>query len=592
MFHKRKVDLSTLREPDQKRFRHNVSNLFLTKTVSARRANELMKDAQIAGAAGVKDLVKGAEKSGSGEKQANWEKNLARDMKRKMLKNCLWFNEYIALIPCYNPETQAEEMKKIPFLLPHEIHFVFSKRSQKKDLLQTGGMCELSKKHSANMQMQFQVREAIGLGLWIDGTPYNYDRSQTLECISLNFPGLLPPNGTLRILLCCIPKHWCIKGVTLSKMLGILSWSFIHLANCTWPSARHDGSFWHPGDKKRSTFNGKALPFTAFLLEVRGDWAMTKEVFQFPGWRDKQGSCHLCLCKPIEIRNFESCKAFDPLDHFTLLQSISNSGIDINELFQTPGLTSKQFLLDWLHIVDLGVAADFMGNVFHHLIASGNHLPGNNVKERVKSLFHRIQLQDWRCGKQASYFDSPHDQKESQFKSKTSSQSCRSSRVDYFCKTNLRWIFGWWQCVWIYNQDGCHRTVAMLFLSKNLWNHQSMLLPGRKFLLLCKSLENETDHTWKIKPKHHSFLDLLLQNSCPSDSWTYRDEDFGGFLAHLGAVKGGSHNPYSIGMSVLQSFRAQVIPELKWKVLLPGSGIRRFQVSCWRRCKISLQLKI
>ena len=75
MFHKRKVDLSTLGEPDQKRFRHNVSNLFLTKTVSARRANELMKDAQIAGATGVKDLVKCAEKSGSGEKQANWEKN-------------------------------------------------------------------------------------------------------------------------------------------------------------------------------------------------------------------------------------------------------------------------------------------------------------------------------------------------------------------------------------------------------------------------------------------------------------------------------------------------------------------------------------
>lgn len=566
MFHKRKVDLSTLREPDQKRFRHNVSNLFLTKTVSARRANELMKDAQIAGAAGVKDLVKGAEKSGSGEKQANWEKNLARDMKRKMLKNCLWFNEYIALIPCYNPGTQAEEMKKIPFLLPHEILFVFSKRSEKKDLLQTGGMCELSKKHLANMQMQFQVREAIGLGLWIDGTPYNYDRSQTLECISLNFPGLLPPNGTLRIPLCCIPKHWCIKGVTLSKMLGILSWSFIHLANCTWPSARHDGSFWHPGDKKRSTFNGKALPFTAFLLEVRGDWAMRKEVFQFPGWRDKQGCCHLCLCKPIEIRNFESCKAFDPLDHFTLLQSISNSGIDINELFQTPGLTSKQFLLDWLHIVDLGVAADFMGNVFHHLIASGNHLPGNNVKERVKSLFHRIQsyyktegvenklptLTVLMIRKKAS--SSPKlraKAAEARGLITFAKQICDEFLADdnVFEYTIKMAATELWQCY--------------SFLSKNLWNHQSMLLPGRKFLLLCKSLENETDHTWKIKPKHHSFLDLLLQNSCPSDSWTYRDEDFGGFLAHLGAVKGGSHNPYSIGMSVLQSFRAQVIPELK-----------------------------
>ena len=127
MFHKRKVDLSNLREPDQKRFRHNVSNLFLTKTVSARRANELMKDAQIAGATGVKDLVKGAEKSGSGEKQAKLGKNLARDMKRKMLKNCLWFNEYIALIPCYNPGTQTEEMKKIPFFC--HMRFFLSSRS-------------------------------------------------------------------------------------------------------------------------------------------------------------------------------------------------------------------------------------------------------------------------------------------------------------------------------------------------------------------------------------------------------------------------------------------------------------------------------
>ena len=130
MFHKRKVDFSNLREPDKKRFRHNVSNLYLTKTVSAARAHELMKDAQIAGATGVKDLVKGGKKSGSDEKQANWEKNLARDMKRKMLKNCLWFNEYIALIPCYNPRTQAEEMKKIPFFC--HIKLFLSSRSDRR----------------------------------------------------------------------------------------------------------------------------------------------------------------------------------------------------------------------------------------------------------------------------------------------------------------------------------------------------------------------------------------------------------------------------------------------------------------------------
>ena len=465
MFHKRKVDLSTLREPDQKRFRHNVSNLFLTKTVSARRANELMKDAQIAGATGVKDLVKGAEKSGSGEKQANWENNLARDMKRKMLKNCLWFNEYIALIPRYNPGTQAEEMKKIPFLLPYEILFVFSKRSEKKDLLQTGGMCELSKKHLANMQMQFQVREAIGLALWIDGTPYKYDRSQTLECISLNFPGLLPPNGTLRIPLCCIPKHWCIKGVTLSKMLGILSLSFIHLTNCTWPSARHDGSFWHPGDKKRSTFNGKALPFTAFFTWSQRWLGYEKRSFPISWMARQTRMLPFVLVQTnwnSKLWKLQGIWSFGPF-HFVAIHFqfwhwhqwiVSNTRTDKQTI--SFGLASH---------CGLGRGSRFYGQCFSLFHCLWKSLAWQQCQRKGEKLVPQNSklLQDWRCGKQASYFDSPHDQKESQFKSKTSSQSCRSSRVDYFCKTNLRWIFDWWQCAWIYNQDGCHRTVAMLF---------------------------------------------------------------------------------------------------------------------------------
>ena len=428
-------------------------------------------------------------------------------MKRKMLKNCLWFNEYIALIPCYNPETQAEEMKKIPFLLPHEIHFVFSKRSEKKDLLQTGGMCELSKKHLANMQMQFQVREAIGLAFGSMAHLTIMTEVKLWNASHWIFLAYFHLMVLCESLCAVFQSTGCIKGVTLSKMLGILSWSFIHLANCTWPSARHDGSFWHPGDKKRSTFNGKALPFTAFLLEVRGDWAMRKEVFQFPGWRDKQGCCHLCLCKPIEIRNFESCKAFDPLDHFTLLQSISNSGIDHQWIVSNTRTDKQTISFGLASHCGLGRGSRFYGQCFSPFNCLWKSLAWQQCQRKGEKLVPQNSklLQDWRCGKQASYFDSPHDQKESQFKSKTSSQSCRSSRVDYSCKTNLRWIFGWWQCVWIYNQDGCHRTVAMLFFLVQ-WIYgitpppESMLLPGRKFLLLCKSLENETDHTWKIKP--------------------------------------------------------------------------------------------
>ena len=104
-------------------------------------------------------------------------------------------------------------------------------------------------------------------------------------------------------------------------------------------------------------------------------------------------------------------------------------------------------------------------------------------------------------------------------------------------------------------------------LSKDTFEEAKLKAHARKskFLLLCKGLENAEQKTWLIKPKHHSFLEMALQGSNPADSWTYRDEDFGGFLSHLAKVRGGSHNPHSIGMRVLNNFRAKALPRLKSK---------------------------
>ena len=52
MFHKRQKIFAE-KEPDNKRFRHNVANLFLTNNVSAIRAGKLYADAKAAGAGGV-----------------------------------------------------------------------------------------------------------------------------------------------------------------------------------------------------------------------------------------------------------------------------------------------------------------------------------------------------------------------------------------------------------------------------------------------------------------------------------------------------------------------------------------------------------
>ena len=72
---------------------------------------------------------------------------------------------------------------------------------------------------------------------------------------------------------------------------------------------------------------------------------------------------------------------------------------------------------------------------------------------------------------------------------------------------------------------------------------------------------------WLIKPKHHGAMEVCLQEGSPSLTWTYRDEDMGGYLASLAKLKGGSHNPRSVATSVLQRWRAKACP-----ILSPADG--------------------
>ena len=247
MFHKRQKDYAA-GEPKSKRFRHNVADLLLSNEISGQKAQELCQDALASGSTGVEDLVKGADAPHA--LAAGRNKNALRDMKRRLMKRCPWFDVYLAMVPVWNPGKQKEQLQALPFLLPHELIHAFLEEDREL-LLQTSGLCKQSKEHLEHMQRSFKAPEALPMGLWIDGTPYNFDRSQTLECICLSFPGLSGANASLRMPLCAIPKHWCIKGKTLSKMLGIIAWSFIFLANAVWPSKRHDGTPWSPkGDRK------------------------------------------------------------------------------------------------------------------------------------------------------------------------------------------------------------------------------------------------------------------------------------------------------------------------------------------------------
>ena len=59
----------------------------------------------------------------------------------------------------------------------------------------------------------------------------------------------------------------------------------------------------------------------------------------------------------------------------------------VNPLLTAPWVTTKIFRMDWLHVSDLGVTADFIGNFFHEVL---DMFPGNNKKERSASLFQEM----------------------------------------------------------------------------------------------------------------------------------------------------------------------------------------------------------
>ena len=75
------------------------------------------------------------------------------------------------------------------------------------------------------------------------------------------------------------------------------------------------------------------------------------------------------------------------LAHWDLLHRMLRKGLQLSPLMSAPCLRSRCFKVDWLHVVDLGVAADFAANLFAMVLPM---LPGAAEKERCNQLFRMI----------------------------------------------------------------------------------------------------------------------------------------------------------------------------------------------------------
>ena len=185
-----------------RRLRKNLADLFLSNAVSGSRAHTLFDDADVSGCKHMKDLVKCGNKGIA-------KKNLSRDITKKLLKHKHWPKPYWCTIRIYNPKVQIKQWAKVCMLLPHEIIAALARKADLDVLLSQEGMAASTRAHLQAASQELNVDRLLGVSLWCDSVPCNFDRSQSVECTTIGFPELPGIHKNLRIPLIGFNKKLC-----------------------------------------------------------------------------------------------------------------------------------------------------------------------------------------------------------------------------------------------------------------------------------------------------------------------------------------------------------------------------------------------
>eukprot|EP00439_Symbiodinium_sp_Y106_P043634 s2346_g5.t1 len=148
--------------PEQKRFRVDALDLYLSGDLSGKRAERLFRHAELAGTAHISDVGK---PEGS--------KNSHRDLLRKALQNSLWPKTYETEVRGWNPKSGTVEPMMLAYYLPHEMMHAMLLVNGAEDMLalqeQTLASTLDLREHLREFCNQFRLSDVLALGLWLDG---------------------------------------------------------------------------------------------------------------------------------------------------------------------------------------------------------------------------------------------------------------------------------------------------------------------------------------------------------------------------------------------------------------------------------------
>lgn len=328
------------------------------------------------------------------------------------------------------------------------------------------------------------------------------------------------------------------------------------------PNIRHDRAALDPSRAEKA---GHPLGFRAVLVQIRADWPFLKALFSFPSW-SSASICWMCQAnkQDLDYKDVSSTAAwrttrYAPHEFFACQRA---AGIPISPIFGCPGADLGVVKLDWLHIVDLGVGQDILGNLFAAAVQS---LPGSNLEERRLALWHKIKAYYKEQKPACQLTELTFEMFKRPGKSPKLKVKGGETRALYPFGLQLAWELKDTDMYWATVYQLMFQLMTMVqCLEQHPFIAAKLGAAARKFALLYTALEKaalDQDSTmWKVKPKLHLLLELAEYAAPnwgnPRFYWTYRDESWAGVWAKAGKRRGGANTMAAVAERLLQRFRA------------------------------------
>lgn len=532
-----------------------LGDAFLQNKLSAKQVQKLAVAGVVSGA---RDAVPLAATGSHGKHPGNMARDISRQLLRKLPKGVqpYWFE-----LPLWNKDLNTTSVVSYPLLLPHELLADHMMKLGSKTVCAKRQLMSWDIVQTFAVECQCPPELVVPMGLWGDGVPFK--KKDSLEMLTLNFLGDF--QGQRHLLIGIEHKHLCQCGSCFGRhsmdvVFKVLQWSFTMCFLGRWPSTRHDGGLWLDTDSNRKALSGKSLPAMGGLLQLRADWKWLHAFLAFPHW-GAHSLCAWCNANttscPWKDTSPEAAWRTQRRTERDFFDELVARGVSPSPLFSVPGFGLHLVHLDWLHVVDLGCAADIIGSTLWEAL---DFQEGHNRKNKVRMLWAKL-VAYYRRTVVASKLDNLTVEMlwapgQPSPKLKAKGAECRgvqafSLEIAQQLATTQKTEH--WLNIQRVNQSLVDLTATC---SYRPYNWERAARSCQSLAIAWELLASEERSVWQLKPKLHLLQEMVEIASkslgSPELYWTYKDEDFGGKCAELARTRGGAVSPAGFGLRLLQ----------------------------------------